>query len=222
MKATHNGHCQICGRQQALPNGRLSKHGYTVDWGYFNGVCTGANHAPLEESRELTDNVIVSLREYADEQERRAEDCADPDRLETCTIKIRDGYRGRRAVYKMVTMTRDEFESPKNAELRRYGVTWAHECQAEQYRCLSQAKSARNHADAMVKLADKIHGQPLQPREDDSKPQRKKESFYDGTLREQRVAVSQRRKELEEQGATNISVRRDRWGGFNMYYTPKS
>lgn len=49
-KATHSGHCQACGRLQKLPNGKLSKHGYTVEHGFFSGVCRGTNYLPFEQS----------------------------------------------------------------------------------------------------------------------------------------------------------------------------
>lgn len=52
-KATHIGHCQVCGSRQKLPNGLLAKHGYTVDYGFFNGVCFGAGHLPFEQSKDL-------------------------------------------------------------------------------------------------------------------------------------------------------------------------
>ena len=58
MKATHKGHCQVCGAQQKLPNGVLSQHGYTVDWGFFNGVCQGAKHLPYEQSCDLVKESI--------------------------------------------------------------------------------------------------------------------------------------------------------------------
>lgn len=44
----HRGHCPHCGRQQAVRNGGMAKHGYTVDYGYFNGTCTGADMPPME------------------------------------------------------------------------------------------------------------------------------------------------------------------------------
>ena len=61
-KATHKGTCQCCGSVQKLPNGVLSKHGYTVDWGFFNGVCQGAGHKPFEESIDLIDSLIKSAQ----------------------------------------------------------------------------------------------------------------------------------------------------------------
>ena len=60
-KATHNGTCQCCGNSQAV-SPVLSNHGYTVDFGYFNGICRGSNAQPLEESRELCDKLVSELR----------------------------------------------------------------------------------------------------------------------------------------------------------------
>lgn len=61
MKSTHQGTCQVCGRMQALPSGRLSKHGYDVKFHYFHGVCPGAGHKPLEIERTFADEVAASL-----------------------------------------------------------------------------------------------------------------------------------------------------------------
>jgi hypothetical protein len=57
-KATHSGTCQLCGRGQKLPNGVLSKHGYTVDWGFFSGTCRGSAGRPFEESTDLIEKMI--------------------------------------------------------------------------------------------------------------------------------------------------------------------
>lgn len=61
-KALFEGHCQCCGAQQKLPKGVLSKHGYTVDWGFFNGVCQGAGHKAYEESCALIASFIESAK----------------------------------------------------------------------------------------------------------------------------------------------------------------
>ncbi len=58
--ATHKGCCQICGQEQKLPGGRLSKHGYTVRWGFFAGTCPGSGHEPFEQSKHLIEGAIVS------------------------------------------------------------------------------------------------------------------------------------------------------------------
>ncbi len=57
-KATHIGTCQCCGSSQKLPGGVLSKHGYTVDWGFFSGVCQGAGYLPFEQSCDLIEKFI--------------------------------------------------------------------------------------------------------------------------------------------------------------------
>jgi hypothetical protein len=58
-KATHTGTCQCCGRNQKLPSGLLSIHGYTVDWGMFNGVCPGAKNLPFEQDISLIEKYII-------------------------------------------------------------------------------------------------------------------------------------------------------------------
>lgn len=57
---THTGECQICGRVQAVRPGSnlMAKHGYTVDWGCFSGTCWGADHLPLQLSKDLLDKAI--------------------------------------------------------------------------------------------------------------------------------------------------------------------
>lgn len=58
-KATHLGTCQACGRQQMLPSGRLSDHGYEVRDGWRRGSCMGAGHKPYEESTDLIESCIA-------------------------------------------------------------------------------------------------------------------------------------------------------------------
>lgn len=65
-KATHTGSCQICGRTQKLPNGCLSTHGYTVQWGFFSGTCGGSGHLPFEQSKGLIDGAIKRATEQRD------------------------------------------------------------------------------------------------------------------------------------------------------------
>lgn len=57
-KATHSGECQICGRHQKLPGGCLSKHGYTKEWGFFQGVCPGADNLPFEQSKDMIEPIV--------------------------------------------------------------------------------------------------------------------------------------------------------------------
>jgi hypothetical protein len=59
-KATHQGHCQACNAIQKLPEGVLAKHGYVVaGYGFFNGVCMGSGHKPLEQDKSIVERSIV-------------------------------------------------------------------------------------------------------------------------------------------------------------------
>ena len=61
---THRGTCQVCGSVQAVNNktGMIAKHGYTVDWGMFQGECPGSNELPIEKSYRLTIQIIDSIQ----------------------------------------------------------------------------------------------------------------------------------------------------------------
>lgn len=65
-KATHSGHCQLCGRLQKLPDGVLAKHGYTKEWGFFDGTCPGSGFLPYEVS---CDQVKARIPQIADRAE---------------------------------------------------------------------------------------------------------------------------------------------------------
>ena len=65
-KATHTGECQCCGRQQKLPGGSLSTHGYTKEHGFFQGICIGAGHLPFEQSKDLVERCIANAGKEID------------------------------------------------------------------------------------------------------------------------------------------------------------
>lgn len=48
-----------------LPGGTLSLHGYTTKWGFFSGVCRGAEHLPFEQDISLIKGAIASAKDYA-------------------------------------------------------------------------------------------------------------------------------------------------------------
>ena len=64
-KATHSGHCQLCGHFQKLPNGRLSLHGYEVRWHAFVGDCPGSRYLPFEVSIDQIEAAIERSIEAA-------------------------------------------------------------------------------------------------------------------------------------------------------------
>lgn len=64
-KSTHLGECQICGSQQCLPNGKLAKHGYNVEYGFFSGVCCGSGYLPFEQEKRILERVVESIERDA-------------------------------------------------------------------------------------------------------------------------------------------------------------
>lgn len=80
---THTGNCQACGRGHAidLVKGDIAKHGYTVDWNQFVGVCGGADRLPAQKDVSYTHTVIAfclknaqDLTEWADAVEAGTQD----------------------------------------------------------------------------------------------------------------------------------------------------
>ena len=79
-QATHQGTCQICGCVHKVSNksGKIATHGYTVEYGYFNGECGGRHQLPFEVScdhlkKHIDDMVALiptidpeGFREYKD------------------------------------------------------------------------------------------------------------------------------------------------------------
>lgn len=61
-KSTHMGTCQICGHVQKLPAGGMALHGYTKRWGFFSGVCHGSRNLPFEQSCDLIQAAVASVR----------------------------------------------------------------------------------------------------------------------------------------------------------------
>jgi hypothetical protein len=55
--------CPICFRMQAVRGVRMVAHGYTLDYGYQNGVCSGEGkpHFGTEEGRDITKKTAESF-----------------------------------------------------------------------------------------------------------------------------------------------------------------
>lgn len=143
-KTQTRGNCPCCGRDQAvLSSGRMSKHGYTVDNGWFNGVCSGERFQPMQVQREVTDQLVVQVRREVKELEAAADDFA----------------TGRR-VPKTVTRgwgkneTQVAFADAPEWE-QRQAVSKA------LYAARSRAKAGEQFANDMEKLVNAVHGQPL-------------------------------------------------------------
>jgi hypothetical protein len=136
------GNCQCCGRQQAVVNGRMSKHGYTVKEGWFSGICSGRNYAPIQVSRTTTDKIIADISAEIPELIAKAEKVKSGE-LTPKTLKVR-----------MMSKEEIPFEQGdlRQQSAARTSLEWA-------YR--NRARAGQDFIKAMTEVADKYHGQPL-------------------------------------------------------------
>jgi hypothetical protein len=143
MKATQTqtrGNCQCCGREQAVVNGMMSKHGYTVKQGWFAGVCSGRNYAPVQVSRVKTDQLIASITEEVAE-----------------LIEIANKYESKEITPRTVlTLGRREisFEQGTLREQSQARVS-------NEWACRNRARMGQDFVKTMTEIANKYHGQPL-------------------------------------------------------------
>lgn len=142
------GHCQMCGRQQAVRGG-MSAHGYTVENGWFQGVCQGHHYAPMETDRKITDQLVIDVRAQAVALRTKAEETLlglhDPVEYKTGRYQRLNG----KATPIMAPFA-DASDYTKN-EVRKQ-LSWS---------LTSRAKAGDDFANMMAKLVDQIHGQPL-------------------------------------------------------------
>lgn len=69
------GFCQVCGREQAVnqKTGKIAHHGYTVEFGAFEGTCMGAKEQPIQTSVEVANKVEEILNERIAKAEKEYE-----------------------------------------------------------------------------------------------------------------------------------------------------
>jgi hypothetical protein len=142
------GHCQMCGRQQAVRGG-IAAHGYTVANGWFQGVCQGHRHVPLEKSRAATDNMIADIIEQAAALRIKADEtlAGKHDPVEYDTGR-RTNVNGK---YVPVLELFAEASEYRQQDIRTR-LAW---------NMTMRAKAGEDFAQYMGALADKVHGAEL-------------------------------------------------------------
>lgn len=198
MPATHNGTCQACGRVQAIrSNGLLAKHGYTTEYGFFNGTCSGSDHPPLELQTGHNEQVVIDLREWADALEVKAK--ADVFELPVTRYKRVDGTRRQYTEF----LAQDQYEADKSIHGH-----WYHAVESYRWNLRNKAEQARANAVELEALRERVHGQKVQPRAVEAPLEREHVGSY-------RLAYA-RVQELKAQG---VDARQRRDGrGFTITY----
>lgn len=137
------GNCQCCGHQQAVVSGTMSKHGYTVEHGWFSGICSGRNYAPLQVSREHTDRMVAEIRAEVPKLIEQA-DKVKAGEITPATIKIRKGAQKVEIAYADAL--------PHQQSQARDSIEW---------NLRNRARAGEQFADSMEQLANKLHGTAL-------------------------------------------------------------
>lgn len=195
--ATHNGTCQACGRRHAVnvKSGKLAKHGYTVDWGFFNGTCQGSDHLPLEQDISLNIAIVAELRQRA----YRLDANADGEILKVEVQVGSERLNGRRvAITKLVDRAEFEATRPSYEKFDR-------EVELVRSRLRRQAELFRNHATDLDRLREQRHGQPLIERQ--VEPEIKRETFQsyrDAAKRVAELKAAGHKAQQRRQGWSNI------------------
>jgi hypothetical protein len=142
------GHCQMCGRQQAVRGG-IAAHGYTVANGWFQGVCQGHRYTPLEKRRAETDSMIVEILEQAAALRVKADEtlAGKHDPVEYDTGR-RTNVNGK---YVPVLELFAEASEYRQQDIRTR-LAW---------NMTMRAKAGEDFAQYMGTLADKVHGAEL-------------------------------------------------------------
>lgn len=128
----------------------LAKHGYTVDYGFFNGTCDGSDRQPVQTERSVTDATIEGLGKFAVKCDTTAAKMkageAHPDLIKTGENLNRDTNR-----YEPVYIT---WEQGTPDRQRRAVELAIHALEGD-------ARHARAHARYLLEMADRLHGAAL-------------------------------------------------------------
>lgn len=157
-KATHNGTCQVCGRTHAInpKYGTVVNHGYTVDYGYFNGICGGANRKPLQIEKTIAEHTVSRLGHYINALQARIDEGS------SAIKEITKSYS--KDIYTAKTVTTFT-ENTWSEYPYSYGETWKRAQAAEIWKIKGQADNLESIKVDLANLIKVVHGRPLEARE---------------------------------------------------------
>lgn len=140
------GHCQVCGRIQAVRSGHMAHHGYRVENGWFTGKCYGHQHQPMERDITVTQSVIDSVQKQ----------------IIVLAAKLMSLKLGE---WHPATV-----QGHWNSKLRDYDrIAWAdapayrqrHEIDLASHKLDMQIRGGESFIKTMTELIERVHGQPL-------------------------------------------------------------
>jgi len=216
---THRAHCQLCAAVQAInvQTGIVAKHGYSVDNGYFNGVCPGSDKMNLHVERSFADSEVAAARAKASKYRNRA------DRFETKVDHPKFAWDGG-FTYHIPLKPREEFARDSDytakwtpLEPRRRMVAWVDASYAYQEKARNEAiealrrdaELATRYADTVEHWANRIHGKvdPYQKRDLEPREHAIGDTVSIGTGASKFSATIEA---IEEQSYTTYGFRRGR------------
>jgi len=153
MAHTHKGTCQICGRTQAVKkDGTIAKHGYTVEYGFFDGTCAGSGQKPLQQDRRFLDSLVSSWAEQGNRIKATTIDC----------IKKVPAFVWKDKYHKQELLTEAEYNELPKAGPERF-TTFKDIAERELFKIQRKGDLLLQHCEDMKELASKIYGTELFP-----------------------------------------------------------
>jgi hypothetical protein len=132
----------------------MSKHGYTVEHGWFSGVCSGQKFAPMQKDRSTTDKIVSDIRAQVVELRARVagltEGSIKPETALSGKSHLEDCRIGRKTVYESVPFD----QAPKQYQEKAVKEAI--------FLADSKARAGESIARDLETLATLVHGQPLQ------------------------------------------------------------
>jgi hypothetical protein len=136
------GNCQVCGRLQAVNRG-MSKHGYTVNNGWFNGVCSGENELPMQQDDSVTKQVCETIYAQIAEYELTISNLQDGT-ITPLTAPVAVWYKAEVVAFADAPKSMQEREVASAIRNLEYRIT-----------------AGKDHANYITELAKKVAGQEL-------------------------------------------------------------
>lgn len=143
------GHCPICGREHAVVQGKMSKHGYQVKNGWFQGICYGDRHEPMQKSRVATEQMVLQVRS----------DCA---ALRQRVKGLRDGTV--KPMYVTLNVRNPETHKYEDKQIpfdEAPSYEQRDQIKKDAWHAELRANQGERFADDMMRLLDQVHGTPL-------------------------------------------------------------